>query len=251
MPNYPSFKTTPNSSADWRLDLWDNEETERYDVTDVEGNVRKVVREPYKSKWRKRKDARYQNQLDFVNGKQTPATEMMKENNINPVFKPIIRTPEYKQKKITVGEKRTLFYDAWYGDKGRRLGYIHIKTISKHKKEEKKEKKKPNLPKEEGEKKKKVEEVKISLSEIEAMKIRRQKEREVRRIQRYANIKDSFEQYLIDKRVPIPLDFRSNWKTIEQLKEEEEKEKIESNVTCEMRQAALRKNWRKEKDNKK
>ena len=82
MPNYPSLATTPNTSADWRNDLWENDFTDEYDVTDVEGNVRHVVREPYKSKWRKRKDKSYQNKLDLENGKQTPATDMMKKNNI-------------------------------------------------------------------------------------------------------------------------------------------------------------------------
>ncbi len=217
MPNYPSKATEPNTSADWRLNLWDNEEPEKYDVIDVEGETHHVVRYPYKSKWRKRKEARYQNKLDFENNKSTPATEMMKENKIDPIFKkPIAKTPEYKQKKLTIGEKRTTFSDAWYGGgKGKYRGYIHIKTITKHKKEEKKEKKKANIPKEENEKKKKVEEKKKSLSEIEDMKLRRRKEAEVRRIERYANIKCSFEQYIIDKRVPIPFGFRNNWRPIE------------------------------------
>ena len=36
----------------------------------------------HKSKWRKRKDRRYQNKLDLENNKSTPATEMMKTQNI-------------------------------------------------------------------------------------------------------------------------------------------------------------------------
>tara|TARA_B110000008_G_scaffold45138_1_gene43119 strand:+ start:4965 stop:5495 length:531 start_codon:yes stop_codon:yes gene_type:complete len=82
MPNYPSLATTPNTCADWRNDFWENDLTDTYDVTDVDGNVRHVVREPYKSKWRKRKDRRYQNKLNLENGKETPATEMMKKYKI-------------------------------------------------------------------------------------------------------------------------------------------------------------------------
>ena len=36
----------------------------------------------YKSPWRKRKEARRQNRLDYEDGKDTPAVRMMKKNNI-------------------------------------------------------------------------------------------------------------------------------------------------------------------------
>jgi hypothetical protein len=36
----------------------------------------------YKSPWRKRKEARGQNRLDYEDGKDTPAVRMMKKNNI-------------------------------------------------------------------------------------------------------------------------------------------------------------------------
>ena len=39
-------------------------------------------RKPYKSYWRKRKDARKQNKLDFENGKNTPSTDMMRKFGI-------------------------------------------------------------------------------------------------------------------------------------------------------------------------
>lgn len=143
MPNYPSLATTPNSSADWRNDLWENDLTETYDVTDVEGNVRHVVREPYKSKWRKRKDKKYQNKLDLENGKQTPATEMMKKNKITgkKAFhkrkEKKLSKPEHKDtdhqylvkknghwvvNKYTVNECRTIYADAFYGPERRTEG---------------------------------------------------------------------------------------------------------------------------------
>jgi hypothetical protein len=136
MPNYPSLSTTPNSSADWRNDLWENDFTDEYDVTDVEGNVRHVVREPYMSKWRKRKDKKHQNKLDLENGKQTPATKMMRARNITgkkavhkrKEEKP--KKPEHKDtthqyyvlknghwliNKYTVNECRTTYAGAFYG----------------------------------------------------------------------------------------------------------------------------------------
>ena len=39
-------------------------------------------RKPYKSYWRKRKDARKQNKLDFENGKNTPSTDMIRKFGI-------------------------------------------------------------------------------------------------------------------------------------------------------------------------
>ena len=39
-------------------------------------------RKPYKSYWRKRKDARKQNKFDFENGKNTPSTDMMRKFGI-------------------------------------------------------------------------------------------------------------------------------------------------------------------------
>lgn len=45
-------------------------------------NGRSKNRKPYKSYWRKRKDARLQNKLDFENGKNTPSTEMIREFGI-------------------------------------------------------------------------------------------------------------------------------------------------------------------------
>ena len=136
MPNYPSYATTPNSGADWRNDLWENDLTETYDVTDVEGNVRRVTRYPYKSKWRKRKDKRYQNKLDLENGKQTPATEMMKKNKITgkkafherrdktpekpehedtPHQYLVLKNGHWVLNKYTPNECRTLYVDAYYG----------------------------------------------------------------------------------------------------------------------------------------
>ena len=136
MPNYPSLKTTPNSSANWRNDIWENDLTEEYNVTDVEGNVRHVVREPYKSKWRKRKDRRYQNKLDLENNKSTPATEMMKTQNItgkkavherkdNTPEKPdhedtphqymVLKNGHWVLNKYSPNECRTLYADAFYG----------------------------------------------------------------------------------------------------------------------------------------
>jgi hypothetical protein len=46
-------------------------------------NCRVKNRKQYKSYWRKRKDTRRQNKLDFKNGKHTPSTEMMREFGIN------------------------------------------------------------------------------------------------------------------------------------------------------------------------
>ena len=136
MPNYPSLKTTPNSSADWRFDLWENDLTEEYKVTDINGETHDVVRYPYKSKWRRRKDARYQNKLDLENNKSTPATEMMKTQNItgkkafherkdNTPEKPdhedtphqymILKNGHWVINKYTVNECRTLYADAFYG----------------------------------------------------------------------------------------------------------------------------------------
>jgi len=45
-------------------------------------NCRVKNRKQYKSYWRKRKDTRRQNKLDFKNGKNTPSTEMMREFGI-------------------------------------------------------------------------------------------------------------------------------------------------------------------------
>lgn len=136
MPNYPSLKTTPNSSADWRFDLWENDLTEEYDVVNVEGEKRHVVREPYKSKWRKRKDARYQNKMDLENNKSTPATEMMKKNKITgkkavynnsivetpkPVHKDtahqylVLKNGNWVMNKYSSNECRTTYADAFYG----------------------------------------------------------------------------------------------------------------------------------------
>ena len=136
MPNYPSRATEPNTSSDWRNDFWDNQEPEEYDVVDIQGETRHVVRYPYKSKWRKRKDARYQNKLDLENGKQTPATEMMKKNKItgkkafyerkdNTPEKPdhedtphqylVLKNGHWIVNKYTVNERRTLYADAFYG----------------------------------------------------------------------------------------------------------------------------------------
>jgi hypothetical protein len=138
MPNYPSFKTTPNSSANWRLDLWENDLTEEYNVVNVEGETRHVVREPYKSKWRKRKDRRYQNKLDLKNGKQTPATEMMQAKNItgkkavherieNTPPKPehkdtkhqyyVLKNGHWVMNKYSSNECRTTYADVFYGPK--------------------------------------------------------------------------------------------------------------------------------------
>jgi len=50
-------------------------------TTKIDG--RSKTREPYKSFWRKRKDARRQNKRDFESDKTTPATDMMREYNIN------------------------------------------------------------------------------------------------------------------------------------------------------------------------
>ena len=136
MPNYPSRATEPNTSSDWRNDFWDNHEPEEYDVVDIQGETRHVVRYPYKSKWRKRKDARYQNKLDLENGKQTQATEMMKTRNItgkkafyerkdNTPEKPdhedtphqylVLKNGHWVLNKYTVNECRTLYADAFYG----------------------------------------------------------------------------------------------------------------------------------------
>ncbi len=136
MPNYPSYATTPNSNADWRNDLWENDFTDEYDVTDVEGNVRHVVREPYRSKWRKRKDRRYQNKLDLENGNQTPATDMMKKNKItgkkafherrnNTPPKPeqkdtphqylVLKNGHWVKNKYSSYDCRNLYADAFYG----------------------------------------------------------------------------------------------------------------------------------------
>lgn len=240
MPHYSSKKTTP-SSGDWRSERFLNDEPEDYKVTLANGDVITKTDYPYKSKWRKRKDRRHKNARHFRKGKNTPATEMMRKNNIDPTPKSPIRKPaEYKQRPITVGEKRTIFSDAWYGNK-KHQGYVSMKTISTHKKEEKKD--------EEKEKKKQVEEVKLSLSEIESMKTQREKEREDKRAERYGNLKVSFEQYLIDINFPIPYDFRDNWKTIDQLKEE--KENKTSNASCDEARAEHRLNWEKEKNGKK
>ena len=69
----------------------------------MEGNVRRVTRYPYKSKWRKRKDKRYQNKLDLENGKQTPATEMMKKNKLleKKHFRRRDKTPEKPEHEDT------------------------------------------------------------------------------------------------------------------------------------------------------
>ncbi len=48
-------------------------------------------RKPYKSYWRKRKDARRQNKLDFQANKNTPSTDMMRKFNIK------VNKPEYKK----------------------------------------------------------------------------------------------------------------------------------------------------------
>lgn len=49
-------------------------------TANIDGRVKH--RKPYKSYWRKRKDTRRQNKRDFENGKNTPATEMMREFSI-------------------------------------------------------------------------------------------------------------------------------------------------------------------------
>jgi hypothetical protein len=137
MPNYPSFKTIPSSSADWRLDLWNNDYTEEYDVVGIDGKKRHVVREPYKSKWRRRKEARNANKDDLENGKETPATTMMMKRNItgkkaeytNPVEE-IPPKPEHKDSvhqslvlkngrwlvnKYTPYECKSIYPDVFYG----------------------------------------------------------------------------------------------------------------------------------------
>lgn len=136
MPHYPTKATDPDTYADWRNDLWEDEEPEEYDVTTIEGETRHVVRYPYKSKWRKRKDARYQNKLDLENNISTPSTEMMKTQNItgkkavherkdNTPEKPdhedtphqymILKNGHWVINKYTVNECRTLYADAFYG----------------------------------------------------------------------------------------------------------------------------------------
>ena len=136
MPHYPTKATDPDTYADWRNDFWEDEEPEEYDVVTIEGETQHVVRYPYKSKWRKRKDARYQNKLDLENNKSTPATEMMKTQNItgkkafherrdNTPEKPdhedtphqymILKNGHLVINKYTVNECRTLYADAFYG----------------------------------------------------------------------------------------------------------------------------------------
>lgn len=136
MPNYPSRATEPNTSSDWRNDFWENQDPEEYDVVDINGDTRHVVRYPYKSKWRKRKDARFENKFDLENGKQTPATEMMKKNKITgkkASYERRDKTPEkpkhedtphqylvlkngrWVMNKYTANECRTLYADAYYG----------------------------------------------------------------------------------------------------------------------------------------
>ena len=136
MPHYPTKATDPDTYADWRNDFWEDEEPEEYDVVTIEGETQHVVRYPYKSKWRKRKDARYQNKLDLENNTSTPATEMMKTQNItgkkafherrdNTPEKPdhedtphqymILKNGHWVINKYTVNECRTLYADAFYG----------------------------------------------------------------------------------------------------------------------------------------
>lgn len=136
MPHYPTKATDPDTYADWRNDFWEDEEPEEYDVTTIEGETRHVVRYPYKSKWRKRKDRRYQNKLDLENNKSTPATEMMKTQNItgkkafyerkdNTPEKPdhedtphqylVLKNGHWVVNKYSSNECRTLYADAFYG----------------------------------------------------------------------------------------------------------------------------------------
>ena len=50
-------------------------------------------RKPYKSHWRKRKDARRKNKIDFENGVNTPSTEMMRKYGIK------VSKPKYEKYK--------------------------------------------------------------------------------------------------------------------------------------------------------
>ena len=143
MPHYPSLKTDPNTSADWRNNYWESDLTEEYDVTDVNGDTRHVVREPYKSNWRKRKDARFQNKMNLENNVSTPATDMMKTCNITgkkAVHKRYETTPERPEHKDTphqylvlknghwvmnkysANECRTTYADAFYGPEKKKDG---------------------------------------------------------------------------------------------------------------------------------
>ena len=136
MPHYPTRATDPDTYANWRNDFWENDEPEEYDVVTVEGETRHVVRYPYKSKWRKRKDARYQNKLDLENGVSTPSTEMMKTQKItgkkgfyerrdNTLEKPdhedtphqymVLKNGKWVMNKYTPYECRNLYADAYYG----------------------------------------------------------------------------------------------------------------------------------------
>lgn len=69
---------------------WENEKYRRktlHGPARCDGRVRTLKKRIYKSKWQKIKDRRMQNARDYRKGLVTPATKMMKENNINPTRK--------------------------------------------------------------------------------------------------------------------------------------------------------------------
>ena len=109
MPHYPTKKTAL-SNSDWRSDRFRNNDPEDYKVTLANGDVITKTDYPYKSKWRKRKDRRRKNARYLRKGKTTPATEMMRERNIDPAKRAgKIHAPA--EQKVVPREKCISIYD--------------------------------------------------------------------------------------------------------------------------------------------
>ena len=99
--NRGSMKTSL-SNSDWRNEKYVYEdEEEMYDVILHDGDRITKTYYPYKSKWRKRKDARRKNAEEFLNGRQTEGAEFIRDNNIKVK---INRQPKWESKgTVSVG----------------------------------------------------------------------------------------------------------------------------------------------------